>query len=159
MEALNRYLDAVHAEQQHYEDARARVLAALDELEASETTVPNLRRGIRAARRAREECDELAIRMAEIKPPDALKSAHESLVESLRLLSQIADELQLDLESLVEALEFGDTSKLPDQPASETRTLGARVVEARSKWRVAVAAYARDIGALVPPWVREVGKR
>jgi hypothetical protein len=142
------YLDAVESEQKEYEVVRKKARAALDRVDPngpnqSWTTAAN------ELREARDAYNELAVRMKGIEPPAELADAHDELAKSLQLFGQFADQAQRDLRDK-------DLTAVIGWPQT-LNPLATRTNELRGDWRVETLAYAREINADVPGWVKKVG--
>ena len=148
-DSLTTYLDEMKREQNAYLQAQRRAFEALDVVDVPEPTIEECRRSGHLLRAARDDYDDLGIRMRGLDPPDELTDAHSRLAKSLQLFAQYLDRVQQDIRDCdFEALEETvSRSQLPD-----------RARELRSDWRVAVSAYAAREGVVIPPWVSEVGK-
>ena len=146
---LHAYLEEVAEIRDRYTHTTDRANAALDRVN---TAGPDSSWTAAATelRDARDELDEISIDVESLAPPAELKVAYDALGKSLQLGSQGLDVVQ-------SALAAKDVSRLI-AAGEESKMLAARIRELRSTWRVDVTVRARQVGVVLPEWVRTVGK-
>ena len=146
---LQSYLRTVRAEQRMFVRVQHASISAND---AVNTTKPDISWAAAAKTLAesREAYETLALRLRDIRPPDALEEGHDALARSVNLFARYVDGYQRALRTKrgTALLEWADRSEVT----------GARMIELRRSWRRELEAYAAELEVRLPRWVDAVGK-
>lgn len=146
---LRAYLRAVHPEQRLFVRVQR---ASISANAAVNTTAPDdtWTQAAQTLSESRDAYKTLAIRLRDIRPPDALEEGHDALARSVNLFARFVHGYQQALRTRrsAELLAWSERSD----------TTGSRMVTLRRTWRNELEAYAAELEVPVPRWVAAVGE-
>jgi hypothetical protein len=138
---LVEYLARIEPREKELDRLRKRVLAAVDRVHVQRPDTSWNHASTRLAA-VTSGLDRLSVAVLHVRPPAALKRAHQDLAESIAVLESYVYDVKTALDS-----------RIPTLLTTAANEDSTRMAVLRGTWEAAVADYARRLGVTLPSWL------